>query len=156
VIAALGPRMMELAAERTDGAHTYFVPPEHTERASEILGPDRLLVPEQAVVLEEDITKAREIARAHVRRYLPLPNYTTNLKRLGFTDDDFADQGSNRLVDAIVAHGDIDAIARRIREHLEAGASHVCLHMLSRHRYQFPLDKWRLMLTSSAALNGMS
>jgi probable F420-dependent oxidoreductase len=146
VLAALGPRMIELAAERSDGIHTYFVTPEHTERARTILGPVPMLVPEQAVVLESDPTTARRIARTHVRRYLPLPNYTNNLKRHGFTDDDFANEGSDRLVDAIVAHGDTNIIAGRIRQHIDAGASHVCLQILSRHRHSFTIDDWRRLI----------
>lgn len=149
VIAALGPRMMELAAERTDGAHTYFVPPEHTERARQILGPNSLLVPEQAVVLEEDTGKARQIARAHVRRYLPLPNYTRNLRRFGFEDDDFVGPGSDRLVDAIVAHGDLATITQRVQEHLDAGASSVCLQVLAHDRHIFPIQTWRQVAAMS-------
>jgi probable F420-dependent oxidoreductase len=143
VLAALGPRMIELAAERADGIHTYFVPPEHTERARTILGPDPMLVPEQAVVLDSDPNTARQIARTHVRRYLPLPNYTNNLKRLGFTTDDFTNEGSDRLVDAIVAQGDTEAIAERIKQHIDAGASHVCLQVLAKDWHQFPIREVR-------------
>jgi len=103
VLAALGPKMLKLAAERAAGAHPYFVTPEHTARAREILGANRLLAVEQAVVLETDSIKAREIARAYMAMYLDLANYVTNLRALGFTDDDFTNGGSNRLVDAIVA-----------------------------------------------------
>lgn len=148
VLAALGPRMMALAAERAVGAHTYLVPPEHTQRSREILGVEPLLIPEQAVVLESDVQRARALARSHIRRYLPLPNYVSNLRRLGFTDDDFADSGSNRLVDAIVAHGDVADIDRRVRAHRSAGASHVCLHVLSPTRHRFPATQWRTLLTS--------
>ncbi|HWM19202.1 MAG TPA: TIGR03620 family F420-dependent LLM class oxidoreductase [Ilumatobacteraceae bacterium] len=128
VIAALRPRMLELASQATDGAHPYFVPVEHTARAREILGPARLLAPELAVVLESDPVEARRLARAHTSSfYLGAPNYVENLRWLGFTDDDMADGGSDALVDAIVAWGDDDAIRRRVREHLDAGADHVCI-----------------------------
>ncbi|NJC71615.1 TIGR03620 family F420-dependent LLM class oxidoreductase [Planosporangium thailandense] len=130
VLAALRRRMLELARDRTAGAHTYFVPPEHTRLAREILGPDRLLIPEQAVVVETDPVRARAEAREHTRFYLGLPNYVNSLKQLGFGDDDFADGGSDRLVDAIVAWGDADAIAARIREHRDAGADHVLIQAL--------------------------
>jgi probable F420-dependent oxidoreductase len=131
VLAALRRRMLELARDRADGAHTYFVSPEHTRRAREILGPDRLLIPEQAVVVDENPKAARTIARRHTRFYLGLPNYVNNLKQLGFSDEDFQDGGSDRLVDAIVAWGDPDAIAARVREHHEAGADHVLLQTLA-------------------------
>src|SRR6185436_1879566 len=114
-IAALAPGMLELAAERTWGSHTYFVPPEHTAYARTVLGPSALLAPEQAVVLERDASTARAIARGYMAMYLALPNYVNTLKRLGYGDDDVANGGSNRLVDAIVAWGDADAIARRVR-----------------------------------------
>jgi probable F420-dependent oxidoreductase len=122
--------MLKLAADRADGAHSYFVPPDHTARAREILGQDRLLAVEQAVVLETDASKAREIARVHTSRYLALPNYVNNLRRLGWSDEDLAGSGSNRLVDAIVAWGDEKAIAARIRAHHDAGADHVCIQPL--------------------------
>jgi probable F420-dependent oxidoreductase len=148
VLAALGPRMLELAAERADGAHTYFVPPEHTHLARKILGPAALLVPEQAVVLEEDLGEARRLARTHVRRYLPLQNYTRNLRRLGFSEADFDGDGSDRLVDAIVAHGSVHNIRERIQAHRDAGATHVCLHILSPTYRQFPIEQWRTLLRS--------
>ncbi|MFJ6747452.1 LLM class F420-dependent oxidoreductase [Streptomyces sp. NPDC091266] len=132
VLAALGPKMLELARDRTAGAHPYFVTPEHTARAREILGTDPVLAPEQAVLLESDPATARSLAREHhTRFYLKLPNYTANLRRLGFGDDDFAGGGSDRLVDAIVAWGDVDAIARRIAEHHDAGADHVAVQPLA-------------------------
>jgi probable F420-dependent oxidoreductase len=127
VIAALGPKMLELARERTAGAHPYFVPPEHTARARAILGPDRLLAPEQVVVLEADPARAREIGRRHMALYLKLPNYVNNLRTLGYTDEDVRDGGSDRLVDAIVAWGDAGKIAERVREHLASGADHVAV-----------------------------
>lgn len=130
VLAALGPKMLELARDRTRGAHPYFVPPEHTEIARTILGDDRLLAPEQMVVLETDPTKAREVARAAMGGYVGLPNYANNLRRLGFTEDDLGGGISDRLVDAIVAWGDVDAIARRVRAHHDAGADHVCVQVL--------------------------
>ena len=143
VLAALGPRMLALAAEKASGAHPYFVPPEHTARAREVVGPDRLLAPEQAVVLETDRGQAREIARRHMATYLGLPNYANNLRRLGFTDEDLTPPGSDRLVDAIVAWGDEDAVARRVAEHRAAGADHVCLQVLDPDMRAVPLEGWR-------------
>jgi probable F420-dependent oxidoreductase len=131
VLAALRRRMLELARDRTDGAHSYFVPPEHTADARQILGPDRLLIPEQAVCLETDPAAARATAREHTSFYLSLPNYVNNLKRFGFTDEDLAGAGSDRLVDAIVAWGDEGAIAARVRAHHDAGADHVLIQPLA-------------------------
>jgi probable F420-dependent oxidoreductase len=127
VIAALRQNMLRLAAEKTSGAHPYFVPPEHTARAREILGEGLILAPEQKVLLETDASRAREIARANMKTYLALPNYQNNLRWLGFGDDDLVDGGSDRLVDAIVAWGDEKAIAERIQAHRDAGADHVCI-----------------------------
>jgi len=127
VIAAIRPKSLALAAELTQGSHTYFVPPEHTARARKILGPDKWLCVAQAVILETDPGRAREAARQYMRTYVPaLPNYTENLRDLGYTDADFADGCSDRLVDAIVAWGDEAKIAARMRAQLDAGASHVC------------------------------
>ncbi|WP_426502293.1 TIGR03620 family F420-dependent LLM class oxidoreductase [Dactylosporangium sp. McL0621] len=130
VLAALGPRMLELAADRTDGAHTYFVPPEHTAEARAALGPDRLLIPEQAVVVETSPQVAREVARRHTVRYLQLPNYVKNLRRLGLADEDLAGAGSDRLVDAIVAWGTPADIVERVKAHHDAGADHVLVQPL--------------------------
>lgn len=127
VLAALRRNMLRLAAERTAGAHPYFVPPEHTARARETLGEGPLLLPEQMVLLETDPTVARDVARRNMAIYLGLPNYQNNLRELGFGDDDFANGGSNRVVDAIVAWGDESAIAARVQEHFDAGANHVCI-----------------------------
>ena len=131
VLAALRPRMLELAAERTQGAHPYFTPPEHTARARAVLGPEPLLAPEQTVLLETDPTRARETARAFMGRYLAAPNYANNLKDLGWDDKDIADGGSDALVDSIVAWGDAEKIAERVRAHHDAGADHVCLQPLA-------------------------
>ena len=127
VLAALRDRMLALAAERTRGAHPYFVPPEHTARAREVMGPNAWLCPEQMVLLESDATKAREIARTNMKVYIGLPNYQNNLRNFGYGDADFADGGSDRLVDAIVAWGDEKAIAERVKAHHDAGATHVCI-----------------------------
>ena len=143
VLAALGPKMLELAAERTQGAHPYFIPVEHTAFAREVMGDRGWLCPEQAVVLETDPGRAREIARAHMAMYLTLPNYTNNLKRFGFTDADLADGGSDRLVDAIVAWGDEAAIAERVAAHHAAGADHVCIQVLPPDGTSIPVDIWR-------------
>ena len=130
LLAALRPKMLALAAEKTRGAHPYFVPPEHTARAREILGPNRWLAPEQKVLLETDPATARRVARAAMQIYLGLPNYQNNLRWLGYGDRDFADGGSDRLVDAIVAWGDEAAIRARIEAHYDAGADHVCIQPL--------------------------
>lgn len=130
-LAALGPRALALAGERTAGAHPYLTTPDHTHAARNILGPDPLLAPEQKIVLDNDAGRARDVARKGIKRYLGLPNYANNLRRLGFNDDDLADGGSNRLVDALVAWGDADTIADRVRAHRDAGADHVCVQVLT-------------------------
>jgi probable F420-dependent oxidoreductase len=132
VLGALGPRMLETARDLASGAHPYMVPPEHTARAREVLGPDPLLCVEQKVVFEEDPDKARGIARkaAALGMGLSLPNYRNSLKRLGFEEGDFEAGLSDRLVDAVVAWGDAESIGKRIRAHYDAGANHVCIHPL--------------------------
>ena len=144
VLAALGPRMLELAATRAAGAHPYFVPVAHTERARSILGPGPVLAPEVAVVLETDPTEARALARQYASLYLGLPNYTENLRTLGYGDDDINDGGSDRLIDALFPWGDAETIAARIAEHHQAGADHVCIQVISESgRHGFPLDEYR-------------
>jgi probable F420-dependent oxidoreductase len=131
LLAALRPKMLELSRDRADGAHTYLVTPEHTAQARTILGSHRLLIPEQAVLLETDPAKARAVARTHMYYYLRLPNYLNNLRTLGFTDEDFADGGSDRLADALVAWGTPETVQKRVRAHLDAGADHVAIQPLS-------------------------
>ena len=143
VLAALGPKMLGLAATRANGAHPYFVPAEHTEIARRVMGTGPILAPEQAVVLERDPSKAREIARTHVPNYLRLENYSNNLRRLGFTDDDLADAGSDKLVDAIVAWGSIEEVVARVQAHLDAGADHVCIQVLTATPRTVPMVEWR-------------
>jgi probable F420-dependent oxidoreductase len=150
VLAALGPKMLRLSADRADGAHPYFVPVEHTVKAREILGPEPILAPEQMVVLNTDRTKALEIARKGMALYLRAPNYVNNLKRFGFTDDDIADGGSERLVDAIVATGAVEAAAKRVQQHFDAGASHVSVQVLGDNLTDVPEAAWRDL---AAALN---
>lgn len=130
VLAALGPRMTALAAARTAGAIPYNVTPEHTARARALLGPDKWLCVEQMILLLQDPAKAREVARQTMAFYMPLPNYRNNWLRLGFSEDDLADGGSNRFLDAMVAWGGKSAIQQRIQEHFDAGASHVCIQAL--------------------------
>jgi len=142
VLAALGPRMLSLAAERSAGAHPYFVPVEHTVLAREILGVDALLAPEITVVLEKDASTARKVARDFTAGYLSLANYANNLRRLGYGDDDLAGGGSDRLIDAVVAWGEPDRIANHVRQHLEAGANHVCVQVISSPG-SFPLRAYR-------------
>jgi len=127
LLGALRPAMLELAATMADGAHPYLVPVEHTRRARAILGGDKLLATEQFVLLEDDPSAARRLGREALAWYLTLPNYTDNLRWLGFSEEDLADGGSDVLVDALVAWGDEDAIRGRVLEHLEAGADHVCI-----------------------------
>lgn len=142
VLAALGPKMLALAAENADGAHTYLVTPEHTAVARATLGPDRILAAEQMVVLDTDRERARTVARAALAMYLTLPNYTNNLQKFGFGDGDFLDGGSDRLVDALVVWGDLDEIAERVRAHTDAGASHVCLQVLTDNAAEPPTAQW--------------
>ena len=142
-LAALGPKMLALARDRSRGAHPYLVTPEHTSRARAELGDGALLAPEQSAVLERDPALARELARHHLAIYLQLPNYVRNLRRLGFSDDDVAAPGSDRLVDRIVAWGDADAIAGRVRDHRDAGADHVCVQVIGPDPSVLPRDAWR-------------
>ncbi|WP_170287321.1 TIGR03620 family F420-dependent LLM class oxidoreductase [Halioglobus maricola] len=130
VLAALREKMLGLAGSKADGAHPYFVTPDHTARAREILGPENFLAPEQKVLLETDPQKARAVSRKAMSMYLALPNYRNNLLTLGFTEADFEDGGSDRLVDAIVAWGDEAAITQRLEEHWNNGADHVCIQPL--------------------------
>jgi probable F420-dependent oxidoreductase len=122
--------------------HPYLVPPEHSALAREMVGPDALVATEQAVVLETDPVKARAIARNHLAMYLPLPNYWNNLQRLGFGPDDLLQGGSDRIVDTIIAWGDVEAIKARVDAHRDAGADHVCIQVL-REDYDFPRTEWR-------------
>jgi probable F420-dependent oxidoreductase len=145
VLAALGPRMLALARERSAGAHPYLVTVEHTRSARQVLGDGPLLAPEQAVVLESRPSRARGIARAYLALYLQLPNYTNNLLRHGFTPEDLAGGGSDHLVDALVAWGSVDAIRERVADHLRAGADHVCLQALTEDPATLPLDEWRAL-----------
>ena len=130
VLAALGPKVLKLAGERCAGAHPYLTTPEHTRQAREILGEGPLLAPEQKVVVDTDPERARAIGRPTVKPYLGMVNYTRNLLRIGFTEDDIAGDGSDRLIDALVLHGDTETIARGITAHLDAGADHVNIQVL--------------------------
>jgi probable F420-dependent oxidoreductase len=132
VLAALGPKMLKLSAERAAGAHPYLTTPEHTRKAREIMGSGVLLAPEQKVVLDSDPVRARSIGRPVVAKpYLGLVNYTRNLRSLGYTDTDLTGGGSDRLIDALVVHGDTGMVAAGIRKHLEAGADHVAVQLLT-------------------------
>jgi len=142
VLAALGPKMLELSATRAAGAHPYLVTPEHTASARETLGTGPLLLPEQTVILCDSRDVARPIGTEWLRSYLALPNYANNLLRLGFSPDELASV-SDRLFDAIIAWGDEDAIVRRVREHQEAGADHVCIQALEANPRAFPREQWR-------------
>lgn len=141
VIAALGPKMLALGAELTDGVHPYFVPVEHTAVAREAVGPDKIVATEQMVILDTDPSSARETARTHMKVYVGLPNYANNLIRLGFTEDEITNI-DDRLVDAIVVWGTVDDVASRVRAHQDAGASHVCVQVLRSDR-EVPAGEWR-------------
>jgi probable F420-dependent oxidoreductase len=143
VLAALGPLMLKLSAERANGAHPYNSTPKHTAQARELLGPGPYLCPEQAVVLENDPAKARAIARKFLAIYLTLPNYTNNWLRLGFQEADIKDGGSDRLIDAVIAWGDLKTVLDRIREHHAAGADHVCIQVLTDDSKTFPMLEYR-------------
>jgi probable F420-dependent oxidoreductase len=142
VIGALGPKMLELSATRTRGAHPYLGTPEHTRQAREVLGDGPLLLPEQTVVLTENRAEARAIGTDWLRAYLTLPNYANRLSRSGFSQDDL-DSVSDRLFDAIIAWGNEDAIVQRVDEHKQAGADHVCVQVLTADPQEFPRDQWR-------------
>jgi probable F420-dependent oxidoreductase len=150
-IAALGPKMLDLAAERTLGTHPYFTPVEHTRFARERVGPGALVAPELTVVVEADPDAGRELARGWAASYLRMTNYTANLLRHGFTEDDLADGGSDRLIDAVVPHGSAGQLAEAVQAHLDAGADHVCLQPVGHGGV--PLDDYRALarvLTSSS------
>jgi len=151
VLAALGPKMLKLAAERGAGAHPYFTPVEHTAFARETMGNSALLAPELAVVLETDATKAREIARKYMTTYTRLPNYANNLKRFGFTDDEITNQ-EDRLVDAIVAWGSMDTVVAAVKGHLDAGADHVCIQVLTDKTGTLPMREWQELADATRGL----
>lgn len=143
LLAALGPKMLELSATKANGAHPYFTTPDHTKIARDTMGGDALLAPEQMVVLETDPVEARRIARAGMKVYLGLPNYFNNLRRIGFEESDWSDGGSDRLVDAIVAWGTEEKIAARVAEHHAAGADHVCVQVLQADPRNSPVEQLR-------------
>ena len=148
VLAALGPRMLELAAERADGALPYFVPVEQTAIARRHLGPGPFLGVEQTAVLTTDREAGLRIARAFARTYLALPNYANNLRRLGWSDQDVEGDGSERLIDAVIAIGDVDAIVSRVRAHLDAGADHVCVQIREEQSTDPALGAYRELASS--------
>ena len=131
VVAALGPQVLKLSARRAAGPHPYLTTPEHTAQARELIGPDAFIAPEHKVVLTTDAEKARAVGRKALEIYLNLTNYLNSWKRLGFSDEEIAKPGSDRLVDAVVAYGTVDAIAARLKEHLDAGADHVPVQVLT-------------------------
>lgn len=151
VLAALGPKMLKLAAERGAGAHPYFTPVEHTAFARETMGTGAMVAPELAVVLETDATKAREIARKYMTTYTRLPNYTNNLKRFGFTEDEITKQ-EDRLVDAIVAWGSLDTVVAAVKGHLNAGADHVCIQVLTDKLGTLPMREWQELADATRGL----
>jgi probable F420-dependent oxidoreductase len=149
MLAALGPRMLELARDRTAGAHPYLVTPDHTFAARAVLGDGPLLATEVMVVLDDDPERARAVARQHLSRYMVLPNYTNSFLRHGFTDGDLLDGGSDRLVDGLIGWGDVTAIVARIAEHHDAGADHVCVQVLQADAAALPRDAWRRLATAA-------
>jgi probable F420-dependent oxidoreductase len=147
VLAALGPKMLELSATRARGAHPYLVTPDHTRYAREHLGEGPLLLPEQTVLLTEDEAEARKLGTDWLRSYLALPNYANNLLRSGFSQEDVASV-SDRLFDAIIAWGDEETVLRRVNEHLAAGADHVCVQVLTADPREFPREQWRRLASA--------
>lgn len=143
VLAALGPEMLKLARDHAQGAHPFLVTPEQTQMARETLGPGRILAPEQGVLLEEDADTARTVLRGEIRSRLSYPNYRRSLERMGFTEADFVDGGSDALVDRLFAWGSVSDVAKRVEEHLDAGADHVALYALRPRSGKVPLDEWR-------------
>lgn len=142
VLAALGPKMLQLSAARAGGAHPYLTTPDHTRIAREVLGDGPLLLPEQTVLLTDNRDEARAIGKDWLSSYLALPNYANNLLRSGFTEDDLTSV-SDRLFDSIIAWGDEDVIVGRVQEHLAAGADHVCLQVITADPREFPREQWR-------------
>lgn len=142
VLAALGPKMLQLSATRARGAHPYLTTPEHTRRAREILGSGPLLLPEQTVLLSQDREQLREVGGAWLKTYLAMPNYANNLRRLGFSDEDISTV-SDRLLDGLIAWGDEEAVKQRVAEHRAAGADHVCVQVLTADPREFPREQWR-------------
>ncbi len=163
LLAALGPRMLELAAERTDGAHPYFVPVEHTAMARERLGTDAFLAVEQTAVIDTDRARARDVAHGFAKRYLELPNYANNLLRLViptrtsapacYSDEDVAGDGSDRLVDAVIVQGSVEDVAARVRAHLDAGADHVCVQLRSADIHDVAVAGYRELFAALAELD---
>lgn len=148
VIGAQGPKMLALAASRSAGVHPYLVTPEHTLLAREAVGPKAIVATELGVVLDTDPDRARALIRANLVHYLHLPNYANNWKRLGFEESDTENGGSDRLVDALVAWGDESAIARRVQQHRDAGASHVCIQVMTETAGVLPMEQWRRLATA--------
>ncbi|MDT5009703.1 MAG: hypothetical protein QOH57_1320 [Mycobacterium sp.] len=138
VVAALGPKVLKLSADRSAGAHPYLTTPEHTAGARELMGPSAFLAPEHKAILTTDAEKAREVGRKALAIYLNLTNYVSSWKRLGFSDDDVKAPGSDKLVDATVAYGTVDAVAKRLNQHIEAGANHVPIQILGRQDQLIP------------------
>jgi probable F420-dependent oxidoreductase len=148
-LAALGPKMLELARQRTAGSHPYLVTPEHTATAREILGEEALLAPEQGVILETDPSKARALARTALKHYLHLPNYLNNWRRLGFSEEDIT-KVTDRLVDGLFAWGTAEKVSGRIKEHLQAGADQVCIQVIHEHTATMrpPREAWRALAST--------
>ena len=153
ILAALGPKMLTLAGEQTRGAHTYLAPVEHTAWARATLGEGPLLAPAIKVVLDTDAERARAVGRTSIGPAARAPAYRTNLQRVGFTDADLEHQPSDRLVDALVAWGDVEAIVTRVEEHLAAGADHVCVEILTLDDSTVPLPAWRQLAPELLSLS---
>jgi probable F420-dependent oxidoreductase len=145
LLAAYGPRMLELARDRTAGAHTYHVTVEHTAQARDVLGPGKFLAVEQAVLLEADPSAARAMAREHLQVYLSSPYNLAKFRRLGYTDDDFADGGSDRIVDALVFWGDLEGVVGKLQQHHDAGADHVCVQVIGEAPGRSSMPQWQAL-----------
>lgn len=145
MLAALGPRMLRLAAARSLGAHPYNVTVDYTRQARETLGTGPLLAPEQALILETDPARAREVARQRMSFYMNAPNYVRNFLRSGFTEDDVKNGGSDQLLDSFIAWGDVPALVERVRRQQDAGADHVCIQVITPTQGTFPYETWRTL-----------
>ncbi|MDH5737297.1 MAG: hypothetical protein OEZ23_03255, partial [Gammaproteobacteria bacterium] len=146
ILAALGDMMLNLSGAQTAGAHPYLIPVAHTAKARRVLGDSALLAPEQAAIIGDDLTVMMKVARAHLARYLVLPNYTNNLKRLGFSAEEFENGGSDALVKALYAIGTVEQVAERVHQHLSAGADHVAVQLLQPQMNIFPKESWKKLV----------
>jgi probable F420-dependent oxidoreductase len=150
ILAALGPKMIALGRDRASGIHPYHTTPDHTRLAREILGDGPFLAPEQPVVIDVDLDRARRIARSRLQNTLSQPNYLANLRRMGFSNEDLSGGGTDRLVDSLVACGSVERVLERVRLHLDAGADHVAVQVMVEDDRELPIGEWRELATAAA------